>query len=141
MTGNLSSERRAARFLLDESLSPEVAQALALVGYEIRHLSDVLGKGTDDTEIIDWCRRNGAIWIHADDRARIEHRERLLTSGIRTLWIRRKGGAMPSQEQLRIISYVLPQLIRNYGERPRTRHYGAFAESEISRISLRHERI
>lgn len=141
MTGNPSSERRAARFLLDESLSPEVAQALALVGYEVRHLSDALEKGTGDPEIIEWCRRNGAVWVHSDNKAKSEHRESIQTSGIRTLWIRRKGGAMTAQEQLRVISYVLPQLTLNYGERPRTRHYRAFAESEISRISLRPERI
>ena len=141
MTGNPSSERREPRFLLDESLSPEVAQALALVGYEIRHLSDALEKGTGDLEIIEWCRRNGAIWIHADNKAKSEHRESIQTSGIRTLRVHRRRGAMPAQEQLGVISYVLPQLIRNYGERPRTRHYGAFADSDISRISLRPERI
>ena len=141
MTGNHSSDRREARFLLDESLSTAVARALALVGYEIRHLSDALEKGTGDPAIIEWCRRNGAVWIHADNKAKSEHRESIQTSGIRTLRVHRRRGAMPAQEQLRVISYVLPQLMLNYGERPRTRHYRASADSEISKISLRPERI
>ena len=133
--------RREPRFLLDESLSSEVAQALAIVGYEIRPLAEVLEKGAPDPEIIEWCRQNGAVWIHSDDSARRDHRELLLTSGIRTLWIRRKRGDMIAREQLRIISSALPRLMRNYAERPRRRHYRASAESEISHPSLRPERI
>lgn len=141
MTGNLDSARHEPLFLLDESLSPDVAQALALVEYEIRAVADVLQKGVRDTEIIEWCKQNGAVWIHADDRAKRQHREQIQTSGIRTLLVHRRRGVMLARELLRILSYVLPQLILNYGERPRTRHYRAFAESEISRISLRPERI
>ena len=141
MTGNPGSERREPLFLIDESLSSEVAQALALVGYEILSLSEALEKGAPDPEIIEWCRQNGAVWIHADDSAKNDHRELLLTSGIRTLWIRRKGGEMFAREQLRIISSALPRLIHNYAERPRRRHYRASAENEISHPSLRPERI
>ena len=129
-------------FLLDESLTANVARALALVEYEIRATIDVFGKGIKDPEIIEWCSRNDAVWIHADDRAIIiEHRELILRSGIRTVWIRRKGGAMVAREQLRILSSVLPRLIRRYGEQPRTRHYRASADSEISHPSLRPQRI
>ena len=133
--------RREMMFLLDESLTANVAHALALVEYEIRATIDVFGKGIKDPEIIEWCSRNDAVWIHADDRAIIEHRELILRSGIRTVWIRRKGGAMFAREQLRIISSALPRLIHNYGERPRTRHYRASADSEISHPSLRPQRI
>ena len=133
--------RREPRFLLDESLAPEVARALAIVDYEIRPLADVLEKGAPDPEIIEWCRQNGAVWIHADDSAKKDHRELLLTSGIRTLRVHRRRGVMQGRELLRILSYVLPQLMRNYAERPRTRHYKASALNEISKISLRPERI
>ena len=128
-------------FLLDESLTANVARALALVEYEIRAAADIFGKGVKDPEIIEWCSQNDAVWIHVDDRAKKEHRDQILTSGIRTVWIRRKRGAMVAQEQLRILSSVLPRLIHNYGERPRTRHYRASAESEISHPSLRPQRI
>ena len=142
MTGNTGLTRREPRFLFDESLNIDVAAALTLVGYGIVSISDAFGRtGIQDPEIIEWCRLNDAVWIHADDSAVREHRELLLTSGIRTLRIQRRRGAMIAREQLRILSYVLPRLIREYGERPRTRHYRASAVNEISKISLRPERI
>lgn len=141
MTGNTGLRRREPLFLLDESLAPNVTRALALVEYEIRATTDVFGKGVKDPEIIEWCSQNSAVWIHVDDKAPKEHRELILTSGIRTVWLRRKGGAMVAREQLRILSSVLPRLIHNYGERPRTRHYRASADSEISHPSLRPQRI
>ena len=141
MTGNAGSMLLEPLFLLDESLAPNVTRALALVEYEIRAAADVFGKGVKDPEIIEWCSQNNAVWIHADNRARKEHRELILRSGIRTVWIRRKGGAMLAREQLRIISSALPRLIRRYGEQPRTRHYRASADSEISHPSLRPQRI
>ena len=134
--------RRELMFLLDESLAPVVARALTLVGYEISSTTDVFGEqGVKDPEIIEWRSQNDVIWIHADDRARRDHRELLLTSGIRTLWIRRKGGAMTAREQLRILSSVLPRLTHNYGERSKARHYRASAVSEVSNPSLRPEQI
>lgn len=142
MTGNTGLMRREPLFLLDESLTPNVARALALVNYEIHAMVDVFREqGVEDPEIIEWCSQNDAVWIHADDRARKEHRELLQTSGIRTLWLRRRGGAMPAREQLRILSFVLPRLIRNYGERSGERHYSASAVDDISRPSLRPEKI
>lgn len=143
MTGNTDSRRREPLFLLDESLVPDVARALASVGYEIRVTNEVFEKqGAKDPEIIEWCRQNDAVWIHADNRAKRQHRNRIQTSGIRTLWIRRnKRDGMSAKEQLRILSFVLPRLIDKYGEQPETRHYSASAVNEISKISLRPERI
>ena len=142
MTGNTDSTRREPLFLIDESLVSAVARALELVDYEIRVTTEVFGKqGTEDPEIIEWCSRNGAVWIHADNRAKRQHRNLIRTSGIRTVLIRRRGGAMAPREQLRILSYVLPRLIHEYVAHPRTRHYSASAVNEISKISLRPERI
>ena len=124
------------------NLSLQSSRALTLVGYEISSTTDVFGEqGVKDPEIIKWRSQNDVIWIHADDRAGRDHRELLLISGIRTLRIRRKGGAMTAREQLRILSSVLPRLMRNYGERPKARHYSASAVNEVSRPSLRPEQI
>ena len=79
--------------LLDESLSPAVAQALQLVDYNVTTVRDLFRReGVLDPEIIPWRREHQAVWVHADDRAINEHRAMLQTSGIRTLWVRRQRG-------------------------------------------------
>ena len=138
MIGKRASLADNPRFLLDESLVPVVAQALALVGYEIADVESSIGrKGVKDPEIIEWCRASNAVWVHADDRARKQHRALLLTSGIRTVWVSRKRGAMSAKEQLRVLSFALPQLIRNWEESPGQRHYRVSATNEMSRPSVR----
>lgn len=133
MTGNNSSSLPSARFLLDESLDPAVAEALRLVGYDFT----VRQKSAQDPDIIEWCRVNQAVWVHADDRARREHRVQLQTSGIRTVWVYRERGRMTGVEQLRILSYVLPHFLKALVERPRERHYRASAANDLSKPSLR----
>ena len=132
MTGNLSSLPET-RFLLDESLDPAVSKALNLVGYQFAEIP----KGAKDPDIIEWCRENEVVWIHADDRARRHHRKLLQTSGIRTIWVYRTGGAMSAKEQLRILSFVLPQFLNKQIERPAVRHYKSTATNDLSRPSLR----
>ena len=53
-------------FLLDESLVPNVAEALRLVGFRFTSVKDVFGKGALDPEIIDWAHDHNAVWVHAD---------------------------------------------------------------------------
>ena len=124
--------------LLDESLSPAVAQALQLVDYNVTTIGAAFGRdGVLDPEIIPWCREHNAAWVHADDRARNEHRALLQTGGIRTLWVRRQSGSMSRSEQLRILAFVLPKLFENWRHSPRVRHYSAAAASPTSTPSLR----
>ena len=138
MIGKRASSVVNPRFLLDESLVPVVAQALTLVGFEIADVESSLGRsGVKDPEIIEWCKENNAVWIHADDRAKKQHRALLQTSGIRTIWVYRKHGAMSGKEQLRVISFVLPQLIHNWQESPRQRHYRISAANEFAKPGLR----
>lgn len=138
MIGREDSKLSEHRFLLDESLTPQVAQALALVGYRIETVRQVWQReGTKDPEIIAWCQEQDAIWIHADDRARKVHRIQLQNSGIRTLWIHRPGGAMTGREQLRILSSVLPKLAEKLREKPSVRHYKAGAANPVSTPSFR----
>ena len=142
MSGNDASELPNPQFLLDESLDPNVARALATVGHDIVDVRTALDPERSqrrilDPEIIDWCRERGSIWIHADDRARRDHKKQLQTSGIRTLLIRRPGGRMTGREQLRILAFVLPKLIDNHEKHPRRRHYRTSAASPLSTPSLR----
>ena len=138
MTGNLVFNPTDPVLLLDESLAPAVASSLASVGYNITSVETAFEKdGVKDPEIITWCRNQQAVWIHADDRAKRQHKVLLETSGIRTLWIFRKKGSMTGKEQLRIIAYVLPQLADKWQRSPGTRHYRASATNILSKPSLR----
>ncbi len=142
MSGNDASELPNPQFLLDESLDPNVAKALALVGHDIVDVKTAIDPAGEkhrilDPEIIEWCRVHGSVWIHADDRARREHRKQLQTSGIRTLWVRRPGGRMTGREQLRILAFVIPKLLDNYEQQPRRRHYQTSAANPRSTPSLR----
>ena len=139
VTGNPGSAPPDIRLLLDESLTPRVAGALRLVGYDVQDVRTVFDPGgtrraesVKDPEIIEWCRSVGAVWIHADDRARKEHRALLLRSGIRTLWIQRPGGRMAAREQLRILAFVLPKLLDSFANRPGARHYKATAANPLA---------
>lgn len=142
MSGNDSSELPNPQFLLDQSLDPNVAKALALVGYDIVDVVTAIDPSgemsrIEDPVIIEWCRVHGSVWIHADDRARRQHKKQLQTSGIRTLWVRRPGGQMTGREQLRIVAYVIPKLLDNYEKAPGIRHYRTDATNPLSRPSLR----
>ena len=140
MTGNRGYDPTNPSFLLDESLVPAVAQALQLIGYNISSVMDVFGRrddGVKDPEIIEWCRTNQAIWIHADDRARREHRVQLQTSGIGTIWVHRPGGRLTAREQLRILAFALPRMIDTLTQGSRHRHYRVTATNPTSTPSFR----
>ncbi len=142
MSGNDASELPNPQFLLDESLDPNVAKALSLVGHDIVDVKTAIDPMNDrpqilDPEIIEWCRVHGSVWIHADDRARRDHRKQLQTSGIRTLWVRRPGGRMTGREQLRILASAIPKLLDRYEKYPRRRHYWTSAPNPLSAPSVR----
>lgn len=138
MTGNPVSNLSNQLFLLDESLVPVVAEALSKVDYKFVAMAAAFGrKGVKDPEIVEWCRERQAVWVHADDRARRQHKAQLQTSGIRTLWVYRKRGQMTGKEQLRILAFVLPLLFQNWEQHPAARHYKASASSPLAKPTLR----
>lgn len=138
MIGNSGSNPNELLFLLDESLTPAVADALNLVGYNFTTAEAEFGRrGALDPEIIAWCQARGAVWVHADDRARRHHKALLQTSNVRTILIHRPGGRMTGREQLRILSFVLPKFLENTQGRSGNRHYRATASNPTSTPSLR----
>ena len=134
----LSLQPNDILFLLDESLVRNVARALGLVEYNFISVFEAFEgrSGVLDPEVIDWCKVNNAVWVHADDRAKKQHHKQLLATGIKTLWVYRPGGIMSSKEQLRILSYVLPNLIDKYTQHPRRLHYRAWAHGEPPRARI-----
>ena len=126
-------------FLLDESLSQNVARALKLVEYNIVTVLEAFEgrSGVLDPEIIEWCKDHDAVWIHADDQAKREHKKQIMATGISFLWIYRPKGVMSSKEQLRILSYVLPDFIDRHEEHPKHLHYRASAQGGPPRPRIR----
>jgi len=142
LTGKKPSPPDETLCLLDESLAPSVAEALKLVGYNFTAVSLVFqGRtGVEDPEIIHWLRERDAVWVHADDRARREHRKLITAGNVRTLWVYRPRGMMSGAEQLRILAYALPDLLDRYRQQPKHRHYRVFAHGAAGRTRIRLER-
>lgn len=131
------------RFLMDESLSPYVARALKLVDYDVLTVSGAFPATIRvvDPNIINWCRDRNAIWVHADDRARKEHGMQIITTKIAFLWVYRPGGVMSAKDELRLLSYVLPDLIDKLEHHPKQRHYRASFHGEACRPRMRLEEL
>jgi len=130
-------------FLIDDSLDWNVAEALRLVRYNVTSIYKAFDgqPGTKDPVIIEWCKLNDATWVHADDKARKEHKKDILTARIRFLWVYRPGGIMSSKDELRILSYVLPDLIDKFFNNSRKLHYKVSAHGEAPRKRIRLEPI
>ena len=77
--------------LLDDSLSPFVADALSLVGYNATSTRNVFDnrQGVTDREIIEWAGASRALWVYSDDKPKRESAKTILTEGVRTLWVYR----------------------------------------------------
>ena len=137
MLGNRDSVLQSnPRYALDESLARPVAQALASVGIPILSVIDIFGRpGATDDEILTWCRKEGGIWIHADDR---RHRRLLRegSGGARTVWVFRLCGKMRIAEQLRILAVVLPRLEDRIDSNPSILYYIASAASVLATPKL-----
>ena len=64
-----------------------------------------------DGEIIAWLGQYQGVWVHADDKARVQHRKQILTSGISTLWVHRPRRGMSGVSQLRAVAYVIEEFL------------------------------
>ena len=124
----ISSAINNPLFLIDESLNWNVAKALRLVEYNVTTVYEAFNNrsGVQDPEIIAWCNSNDAVWVHADDSARKEHKKDIVTSGIRFLWVYRPRGMMSSSQ---------------FMDHPRRLHYKVSAHGELPRKKIRLETI
>ena len=104
-----------------------MGRALRQVGYRVALVGEIdefqgIARVTDE-QLIPWMGDRSAIWIHADDNAKREHKKLLLAHAVRTLWVYRPTGTMSSREQLRALSYVLNDFLERLRDQPRKRHY------------------
>jgi hypothetical protein len=105
---------------IDNSLSPLVAKALQAVGYHAVVQTDIpefrdLPRVLDDAHIIPWVGAHEGVWVHKDNDARTRHARQMITEDIRTIWVAEPRGAdFSSAGQLRLISYALPAVLRDW---------------------------
>lgn len=113
MLGRTVSRPEDTLILLDDSLSPFVADALSLVGYNATSTRNVFDnrQSVTDREIIEWAGASNAVWVYSDNKPKRESAKTVLSEGVRTLWIYRPRGGMSAREQLAVVSYLLPDLL------------------------------
>ena len=116
-------------------------KALYLVGYPITLVHEIAAfegvVAVKDEQLIPWMGDHNAVWIHADDEAKRRHRKLLLAHAIRTLWVRRPKSGMSSRQQLRMLSYVLDDLLQRLQTQPRKRHYELRTHGASGRTRIR----
>ncbi len=125
MLGSIVSRPEDTLILLDDSLSPFVADALSLVGYNATSTRNVFDnrQGVTDREIIEWAGASNALWVYSDDKPKRESAKTILTGGVRTLWVYRPRGVMSGREQLAIVAHLLPDLLDRLGAADASAHF------------------
>lgn len=96
-------------------------------------------EGVSDTEIIPWVAHQGGVWVHADDKAKKQHRRQMLSSGISTLWVKRPKHGMSGADQLRAIAYVIQNYLNRFDAAKGPVHYRVSAHGERTRERIRLE--
>ncbi len=78
------------------------------------------------------------MWVHADDKAKKQHRELMISSRISTLWVQRPKNGMSGASQLRAISYVIQDYLDLLDAAKGPAHYrvGAHGQPHRERIRL-----
>jgi predicted nuclease of predicted toxin-antitoxin system len=125
LPGRIVSRPEDTLILLDDSLSPFIADALSLVGYNATSTRNVFDnrQGVTDREIIEWAGASNAVWVYFDDKPKRESAKTVLSEGVRTLWVHRPRGSISAREQLAIVSYLLPDLLNRLSKPFSDTHY------------------
>ena len=76
------------RFLLDESLPPQVADVLNQVGYSITSCRAEGLAGRKDEELIPWMAERDYVRVTKDDAAGSAHQDAIRRSQISVVWVR-----------------------------------------------------
>ena len=114
------------QFFLDENLPPQVARALALVGYSIAHPDEHGKRGEKDPDIIVWLAQNQFVWITKDDDARKRHIGQIGQAGVSVVWVRGLAGrknAVSIQQVHLMLTVKLEELIEKLEESTGPRHF------------------
>ena len=102
-------------YLVDNDLSPDIANALSLFGFDVLHVKEipqykVKGGEVSDPEIIQWCKDNGRVWITHDKTARKQHEVDIKAARIHVLWVRGHPTKFAAWQQFRIVVRVIDEM-------------------------------
>ena len=100
--------KKQLRFLVDNDLSPDIANALRLFDFDITHVQYVPEwqtekYGVDDSTIIEWCKENDAVWITHDKRAKRRWGEDIKNKRVSVVWVRGKSEGFSAWTQLKTV--------------------------------------
>ena len=113
--------------LIDDTLDRFVADALRLVEFNVSSVYEVFDRRDRvlDPEIIAWLSnlKVPGVWVHADNRAKKQHRALIISSQISTIWVIRPKGAMSGKHQLRLLSWVIPNVLDDQAPFARPFHF------------------
>ena len=96
-----------ARFLLDEQLSPALAERLVARGFEAQHVTQVGLAGGDDMRIWRYAARTGATLLTKDED--FADRARGGATGVSVVWIRL--GNTTTASLWRALEPLLPEIV------------------------------
>jgi len=99
--------------LLDNDLNPNIATALAMVGYDMISVREAFGarpEGVSDPEIIEWCATQKAAWLTADTSAKRAHEAALKARRISVIWFRQPKQGWSTKQQMEVITKHLRQI-------------------------------
>ena len=94
-------------------LNPRIAEALRLVGYNIRSVEQVFGNrpgGVKDPEIIEWCAENSAVWLTADIAAKRRQEQQTKLRSISVVWYHSPKQGWSTMQQHWIITKFLQRI-------------------------------
>jgi predicted nuclease of predicted toxin-antitoxin system len=112
------------RFLVDDDLSPLIAEVLGLFDVEVQTVQPALGsQGAGDEEIIPWLGQTRTIWITHDKKARTRHGQLLKRHKVTVLWIR--GKKLSNWEHVKIVFRVFEELVKKVRKAHGAMHFVA----------------
>ena len=102
-------------YLVDNDMSPDIAEALRLFNRDIIHFKSVpefknRPEGVEDPEIIEWCRVNGRLWITHDKEARKQYEVDLKSARINVLWLRGSPQEFAAWRQFKVVVRIIDKL-------------------------------
>ena len=135
MNGKRRSTRQPndIRFFLDESLPPQVGEALRLVEYPITTPVLTGKRGYEDEDLLPWLAEEGYVWVTKDEDALRRHRDTIIRHELSVVWVRglqRKKGTISIRQVFLILAVTLPRIERELSATHRPRHYLAFLRSD-----------
>ena len=120
------------RFFLDESLPPQIGEALRLVGYQITTFLIANKRGSKDEDLLPWLAQHRYVWVTKDDDALRRHRDTILKHQMSAVWVRgleRKKGNITIRQVFLVLAVTLPRIENELRATHRPRHYLVYLRS------------